>query len=148
MAELGEAPPPSAMKKAVEPKKTEPSAAILPTPSQLPASAGEQTTLRPPPLMNAPVAGTVPYPYATPGAPQAAPGILGAQQPGVWPGAFNPWQAYYGMMPGVTRPMLPQVTAAGITPPGVAALGGVAGYTNQWLQQLRMAAPPPPPGTQ
>jgi hypothetical protein len=89
----------------------------------------------------------------------------GTQQPAVWPTAYNPWQAYYGMMPGVVRPVVPQVTGSGVSVPGITVPGvavpgvavpgvttpgapGVAGYTNPWLQQMRLPAPPPPPGTQ
>ncbi|XP_062520497.1 splicing factor 1-like isoform X2 [Corticium candelabrum] len=142
MAELGEAPAPTIPEPAV---KTEPSGAILPTPvTTVPDATGQ----RAPPLMN------------TPGVPQTGtPAVAAAQV--VWPGAYNPWQAYYGMLSGVVRPTV-GVTATGLTLPGLAtskvgvpgavpgltASASVAGYTNQWLQQMRLAAPPPPPGTQ
>ena len=132
MAELGEAPAP-ATAKPEEPQKTEPPAAILPTPGQ-PLTVGLAVP-RASPLMNTPGTVSAPFPFVAPGIPQNS-------QTAVWPAAYNPWQAYYGMIPGVGRPLVPQVTASGVSVPGI------AGYTNQWLQQMRLAAPPPPPGTQ
>lgn len=168
MAELGEAPAP-ATTKPEEPQKTEPPAAILPTPGQ-PVGVG-LTTPRAPLIGTAPGTVSASFPFVAPGiAPNTQTMAPGTQQPAVWPTAYNPWQAYYGMMPGVVRPVVPQVTGSGVSVPGITVPGvavpgvttpgapgvampggttlGVAGYTNQWLQQMRLPAPPPPPGTQ